>query len=168
MADNLVHQQDNRATIFFGQSHCAQSQLEAFGNAGGRNGNQPVVAVGAPAGLHNLALGRGGGLAGSRAHTLYVHDYAGDFGDAGQAQHFLLQGEAGATGSGHSLFASHGSANNGAEACDFVLGLHKFAANLGQTQCQLFSNFSRRGDRITTVEFYAGSNRTLNNCLVTL
>ena len=111
MTDNLVHQEDYGATIFFGQSNCAQSQLEAFGNTGGRNGNQPVVAVGAPTGLHYFALGGGGGLAGSRAHTLYVDDNAGNFCDAGQAQHFLLQGEAGAAGSGHSLFACHGSAN---------------------------------------------------------
>ena len=134
MADNLVHQENNRATIFFAQCYCTQSQVKAFGNTRRRNGNQPVVAVGAPTGLHNLALCGGGRLAGCGAYTLYVNDNAGDFGAAGEAEHFLFQGEAWAAGCGHSFFTGHRCTDNSAETGDFVFSLHKFTANLRQTQ----------------------------------
>ena len=90
MADNFIHQKNYRHTVFFAQRISAQSKFKAFGNACRSKGNQPVVAVGAPACLHNIALGRAGRLAGRRAHTLHVNNYQRNFRSAGITDKLLL------------------------------------------------------------------------------
>ena len=168
MADHFVHEDDDRHAVFFRQVDGTDGQPEAFRYGNRADDDDPVVAVGAPAAHHDLALGRGGRLARCRTHALHVDDDDGDFRRAGQAEHFLLQGEARAGSGRHGLLAAHGSTDGGTEAGQLVFGLHELAAHLGQTGRQLFRDFSRRGDGVTAVELYAGRNSTFHYCLVAL
>lgn len=90
MADNFVHQQYNGNTVFFAESVSAQRQFKAFRHAGRGQGNEPVIAVRAPAGLHQVALGRRGRLAGRRAYALHVDDDQRNLGHAGIADQLLF------------------------------------------------------------------------------
>ena len=91
-----------------------------------------MVAVSAPASLHEVALGGAGGKTRGGAHALDVHDHHGDLSLGGIADVLLLQGEARAGGGGHGLDAGHGSADGGGGAGDLVLHLEEAAAHLGQ------------------------------------
>ena len=115
-----------------------------------------MVAVSAPASLHEVALGGAGGKTGGGTHALDVHHHHGDLGLGGVADVLLLQGEARAGGGGHGLDAGHGSADGGGGAGDLVLHLEEAAAHLGQLLSGDLSDLGGGRDGVSGEEPHTG------------
>ena len=77
-----------------GEVEGERRQVDALLHRRRRQGDDLVVAVGAPARLHHVALGGLGGLAGGGPRALHVDDDAGRLGHAGVADALLHEREA--------------------------------------------------------------------------
>ena len=148
MADHLVEQQDDRRAVGFGQVEGLHGYGKDVLVVRGRQGDDRMVAVRAPAGLVNVALAHVGGNAGGRSAALHVGDHAGDLGHDGVPQSLLHQRKPRAARGRHGLAAGQRGADDGAQRGDLVLHLDELAADLRQAVGQEFGDFGRGGDRV--------------------
>ncbi len=91
VAHHLVEQKNDRRAVGFGQVEGLHRHLEDVLVVGGREGNDGMVAVGSPAGLHHIALAAVGGNAGGRAAALHVDHAHRHFRRYRQSQAFAHQ-----------------------------------------------------------------------------
>ena len=172
VADDLIHQQDDRRAVLLREVEAPDGEVVGFADGAGTEGDDRVVAVGAPAGHHDVTLGRGRGHTRGRAGALDVHDDERNFRQAGVAEVLLLEGEARAAGGGHGLDACGGSADNGCHAGDLILHLKEAAPYLGQTSGGKLRYLSGRRNGIAGIKphsccngtFYAGLVALHQNC----
>ncbi len=168
MTDDLIHEQDDRRTEPLGIVHSHDRRIVCLTHAPRCQCDHGMVAMGAPAGLHDIALARGGRLAGRRTYALHIDEHAGDLGTGSIADELLLQGETRAARRIHGLHARQRSAQNRAHTRDLVLHLHELAAHTRQQFRHRLGDFGRRGDRITSKETYSGRDCALSACFVSL
>ncbi len=168
MADDFVEQDLNRHAVLLGQVESADGLFVDF-LAGCRNqGDGRVVTVGAPLGLHDVRLAGAGRHAGRRAATHNVNDDAGSLGDAGIADQFLLEGDAGTRGRGQRLGTGQRCADDRSHGSDFVFHLNELPSNLRKFDRHNLGNFRGGGDGVTTEECAAGVQRAHSTCVVPL
>jgi hypothetical protein len=56
MSHHFVEQQDDRGAVSFGEIESFEGQVERLRDRGGAEGDDGVVTVGAPPGLHHVSL----------------------------------------------------------------------------------------------------------------
>ena len=168
VADDLIHQKDDRRAVFLRKIEGAYRQLVAFLHRGGGQGDHGMIPVGAPASLHIVSLGRRGGQSGGGTAALYIHNYAGNFGKARIADILLLQREAGTGCGGHRLDSGGRSADHGRHAGNLVLHLNEMSVVKGQLQRRLLGNFRGRGNRISCKKTHSGGKCALNYRFISL
>ena len=132
MADDLVHEQDDRRAEAFGVIDGHDGHVIRLADAPRRERDDWMVAMRAPARLHDVGLGRRGRLARRGADALYVDEHARDFGAGRVADELLLQRKAWAARRVHRFRARERGAEDGAHRADFVLHLDELAAMLRQ------------------------------------
>ena len=143
----------------FRQFECAQRLGIDLAHRGGREDDDRVVAMAAPARLHDVALRRARGHAGRRSAAHHVHDYAGDLRAGRVAQVLLFQRKAGAAGRGQRFDPAHGGADHRGDRGDFVFHLHEYAVYFGQQARQAFGNLGGGRDRVAGEKAAARRNR---------
>ena len=138
-----------------------------FNGAGGDDGHTHV-AMGRIHTTHEVGLLGLGGQAGGRAAALHVHHHQRDFRHPGQAEALAHQGDAGAGGSGHGLFAGETGAEDGGDGLDF--GGHLVGELVLSHQVALHpqQDGGGRGDGIAGIEFQAGVGCAQSDGLVAL
>ena len=132
LRDHLIVQQHHRRAASLGQIEGADGLAVDFVHRGRRQHNDRIVAMAAPARLHQVGLRRPGRHAGGRAAAHDIDDDARDFGASGVAEIFLLERKSRTAGRGHGFDAAHRGADHGRHRCDFVFHLHEYAADFGQ------------------------------------
>ena len=168
MPDDFVHQQDHRGTEPFGQVEGADSLVEGVLDGARAYGNDGMISVGTPFGLHHVALRGGCGKAGGGTGSHDVNDDDRDFRDGGVADVLLLQGKSRTGGRRHRFCACHRRAQRRRYAGNLVLHLHKFTADLRQTYCAALRDFRGRGYGVAREKPHSGGQSTLDAGLVSL
>jgi hypothetical protein len=132
MAHHLVHQEEHRGAVLFGKVKARHRQVKRLPHRSGCQCNDRMVAVGSPASLHHVTLGRAGGQPSAGAGSHHVDNHARDLGHHRIAKVLLHQRKARTAGRRHRLKPAHRSADHRGDAGDLVLHLDEFAAQLGQ------------------------------------
>ena len=137
VAHQRVAEDDHRRAVLLAQVEGLDRERVALMHAARHEGDHRVLAVRAPAGLHDVALDWLGRQArgGPAAHD--VDDHAGDLRHGGEADHLLHEAEARAAGSGERLGPGQRGAAHGGDAGDLVLHLDERAAHLGQARASI-------------------------------
>ena len=133
LRDHLIVQQHHRRPASLGQIEGADGLAVDFLHRGRRQHNDRIVAMAAPARLHQVGLRRPGRHAGGRAAAHDIDDDARDLGAGGVAEIFLLERKSRTAGRGHGFDAAHRSADHRRHRGDFVFHLHEHAIDFGQT-----------------------------------
>ena len=127
-----------------------------------------MIAVRAPAHLHDIALRGGGRLSRRGADTLDVHEDARNLSTCRVADQLLLQREAGTTCRVHYLCPCERCAEDCAHCADLVLHLEECAADPRQQLCHLLRDLRRRRDGVAREERHACGDSTLGDRLIAL
>jgi hypothetical protein len=166
LADLGVRQQHYRGAVLLGDVEGAHRLLPALLRGGRGDGDDGVVAVGAPARLHHVGLADVGGAAGRRPAAHDVDDDEGDFQDAGVAEVLLLEREARAGGAGEGLDAAQRRPDGRGDAGDLVLHLQVAAAVAHDVAGRVFQHLGGGRDRIAAEEARPGFERRLGDGVV--
>ena len=134
----------------------------------GHQGDDGVLAVGAPARLHDVALAGLGGQPGGGAAAHDVDNDAGDLRHGGVADVLLHEREAGPRGRRERLGAGQRGADDGGDGGDLVLHLDEVAAHRGQAAGEDLGDLGRGRDGVAGEEARAGGDGPLGDRLVAL
>ena len=124
--------------------------------------------MGAPAGLHDVALRGLGRQAGRGAAAHDVDHHTGDLGHGGVTDVLLHEREARTGGGRECLGAGQGGTDDGRHRGDLVLHLDEVAAHLGQAARQHLGDLGRGRDRVAGKEATAGGDGALGAGFVAL
>ncbi len=149
VAHHLVREQRHRRAEPLGEAHGRHGQTVHVCHVGGREHHRGVVAVGAPAGLHHVALRRRGRPAGGRPRPHDVHDQERRFHHDGVTDGLLHQREARTRGRGHGQLPRQRPPYARADGADLVLHLQEHAADLGQFDGHGFHDLGGGSDGIS-------------------
>ena len=149
MADALVkHHHDGDAELF-GQVETGNGQVEALLRGVGAEGDDAVIAVGSPLGLHHVGLRGQCGQPGGGSAALHVDENARGFRDGGVADVLHHEREAGAGSDREGFGPAPNRALYGDGGGQFVLHLNEDAAYGGDSPREAFDHFRGRRDGIT-------------------
>ena len=127
----LIKHKNNRRPVLFSEIKRFNRNFKYILEVGSCHGNNAMVAMGAPSGLHRVTLGYMGGVTCGWPTPLDICDDTGGFGHTGVSDTFLLQGKTRAGGCGHDLFSGKGCADDTGHGGDFVFHLDEFATSFG-------------------------------------
>ena len=161
-----VGHDQNRRAVLFRQVEGADGQIEQFLGRRGRQGDDGVIAVGPPAGLHHILLADQGGQPGGRPAPLDVDQDAGRLQHDAQAQVLHHQRKAGAAGGRHGLGPGPRRAQDGVHGGQFILHLDIDAAHLGQPDRHPLRDLGGRGDGIAGEKAAAGQDGALGGGVI--
>ena len=148
VADDFVGHDEHRRPVVFAQIEGRDGLVKDFLGRRGRQGDDLIIAVGAPAGLHHVGLGAHGGQAGGRAGALDIDHHAGGFGADPQADIFHHQAETRSGGGGHAFLPGPGGPQNRGHGGDLIFHLDEGAAHIGQPGGHVLGDFGGRRDGI--------------------
>ena len=133
-----------------------------------RERDDRMVAVRAPARLHDITLRRRGRLARRRADALHIDEHARDLRAGSIADELLLEGKARAARRIHDLAARQRRAEDGAHARDLIFHLDELAAVLRQQARHRLRDLRGRRDRVAGEEVDASCDCTFCAGLIAL
>ena len=148
--------QDDGALVAFRPVEGVNGAVEAFGHGTGGDYRHPHIAVGGEHTGQQVGLFGFRGEAGGGAAALHVHYHQRYFGHPGQAEALAHQGNAGAGGGGHRLFAGIAGAHNRGDGLDFRGNLIGELVRSNQVALHPEEDCGGRRDGIAGVEAQAG------------
>ena len=160
MADDLVHEQDDRRAEALRIVDGHDRRIVRLAHAPGRERDDRMVAVRAPARLHDIALRRRSRLARRRADALHIDEHARYLRAGRVADELLLEGKARTARRIHDLAARQRRAEDGAHARNLVLHLDELAAVFRQQACHRLRDLRGRRDRVAGEEVDASRDCT--------
>ena len=172
VADEGIGEQDYRGHVLDGDARGLEGHVEAVGGTYGRYDGQGRLAVASVESLVQVGLLGFGGEAGGGAAALHVDYHQRQFGHHGQTDSLAFQSQTGAGGGGNAQRACKRGADGRAYACNFILHLAGFHAEV-LALCKLVENVGGGGDGVAaqierTTRLFGGHNQTPGRGLVTL
>ena len=148
MAHTLIHHEHHRNPVCFGEIECLDHQVKALLRGIGAEGDNFIVTVRSPPGLHHIGLSRQGGQPGGRTSTLYIDKHAGNFRDRCQSNMLHHQGKTRARGHSHHLFACPCSTQDSNGRGQLIFHLNKDPSDQRDPCCKPFDHLSGGGNWI--------------------
>ena len=168
VAHDLVGHEDDGHPVALGEIEGLHRHREALPDARRAQRDDGLVAVAAPADLHDVRLGRPGRQPRAGACALHVDNHAGHLAHDGKPQVLLHQRKPRAACGRERLRPGQRGADHGGDRCDLVFHLDVDAAQLRQLSRTLFGDFGGRRDRVAGVEPGAGVDRPFRDGLIAL